>query len=153
MQSTVVMFARKPMPRSPFRRARRTRHGLLARLRDDITIMRTIGFDHATIGEALRISAEDARALSPKTNKPSAPHRLKRHAIDALLHGRHARLGGKTVAMRAKNLMKIAAAYSWEELLEEPGVGNVTATEIQLWLEARGVSLRTAPSPVSISAD
>ena len=48
--------------------------------------------------------------------------------------------------MRAKNLVKIASAYSLQELLEEPGVGAVTATEIQLWLEVRGSHLRSQVS-------
>jgi hypothetical protein len=44
----------------------------------------------------------------------------------------------------------IATAYTWEELLSEPGVGSVTANQIVLWLEERGDSLR--PSPASNAA-
>lgn len=42
---------------------------------------------------------------------------------------------------RAKRLIKIASAYTREELLMEPSVGRVTAIEIELWLEKRGWSL------------
>jgi hypothetical protein len=34
--------------------------------------------------------------------------------------GRHAYIGGGTILTRAKNLVTIAFAYSWGELLEEP---------------------------------
>lgn len=142
MQVNVVMLARKPHSRSGAMPVRRTRRGLLARLRDEIIILRTIDFDHASIGKTLRISPEDARALSPKSNQRIETQRLKRHAINALLKGRHADVGGKTTPTRAKNLLNIASAYSWNELLEEPGVGVVTAIEMQLWLEERGRSLR-----------
>lgn len=145
MQSTVVMFARKPLPGAPHRRpSRRTRRHLLARLRDDIAIMRTIKIDFATIARRLSISPEDARALSPKAYTPPATPRLTRHAIKALLNGKHAKVGGKTIPTRAKNLIKIASAYTYEELLDEPGIGAATATEIQLWLEERGASLQPA---------
>lgn len=142
MQSTVLMYARKPLPHPAFQPTRRTRRSLLAQLRDHIEIMRMIGFDHVTIGRTLRITPDDVRALSPRMNQQNATRRLKRHAIDALLDGKHADLGGTTCARRAKNLLKIAVAYTWEELLQEPGVGTVTATEIRLWLEERGATLR-----------
>jgi hypothetical protein len=147
MQSTVVMFARKPQSRPASQPARRTRRNLLARLRDDILIMRTIGFDQASIGEALKISPKDVRALSRKAHKQVASRNLTPHAIEALLMGCYGHLGGKTIATRAKNLGKIASAYSLQELLEEPGVGAVTAMEIQLWLEERGYALRDEDSP------
>jgi hypothetical protein len=144
MQGAVVMFARKPLPRPASRRpARRSRRSFLARLRDDIAIMRMIKLDLVTIARRLGISPEDARDLSPKFNKPAAMPRLTRHAIKALLNGRHAHLGGKAIATRAKNLIRIASAYSFEELLEEPGIGSATATEIHLWIEERGAGLRT----------
>ncbi len=142
MQSTVVMFARKPLPRPLLQPMRRTTRGLLARLRDQIAILHMIDFDHAAIGETLRISLEDARALSPKINNSDATRRLTRHAVKALLRGRHARVGGRTLPTRAKNLLRIVSAYSWDELLAEPGIGSATAAEIQLWLEERGASLR-----------
>lgn len=74
MQNAVVMFARKPLPRPVLQPLRRTRRSPLARLRDQIAILRMIDFDHAAIGRTLRISQEDVCALSPKTNK-SAPYR------------------------------------------------------------------------------
>lgn len=142
MHGTILALARKPLSQPVSRSTPRTRCSLLARLRDEIAILRTIRFDHASIGKTLRISPEDACALSPKTNKPDRARRLKRHAINALLNGRHAAVGGKSLPTRAKNLLKIASTYSLDELLEEPGVGAVTAVEIQLWLEERGASLR-----------
>lgn len=141
MQSAVVMFARKSLAR-PLLQLRRPRRSLLGRLRDQIAILRMINIDHATIGRTLRITVEDVRALSPKINQPATERRLTRHAIRALVKGRHAHVGGRTIPIRAKNLNKIAAAYTFEELLEEPGIGNATATEIRLWLEEHGSHLR-----------
>jgi hypothetical protein len=66
---------------------------------------------------------------------------LSGRAVKALLKGRYAHVGGRTVGNRAKRLIKIASAYTREELLMEPSVGMVTAIEIELWLEARGCSL------------
>lgn len=80
--------------------------------------------------------------MNSKANSNSTPQRLRRQAIDALLKGQHANVGGKTTAARAKHLLKIAVAYSWEELLREPGIGPVIAKEIQLWLTEQGASLR-----------
>jgi len=69
-------------------------------------------------------------------------HQLSRRAINALLYGRHASVGGKTISRRSRNLTKIAVAYSRDELLAEHGVGTTVGAEIQLWLEAQGLSLR-----------
>jgi hypothetical protein len=80
--------------------------------------------------------------MSHKTNKRKFAPRLTRHAIKALLNGRHAHIGGRTIPLRAKNLLKIAVAYTYEELLKEPGVGAVAAAEIQHWLEELGAALR-----------
>jgi hypothetical protein len=51
-------------------------------------------------------------------------------------------MGGRTIPIRAKNLITIASAYSWDELLDEPHIGPATATEIQRWLEEHGSILR-----------
>lgn len=67
---------------------------------------------------------------------------MRRRAIHALLNGRYAALGGYTLGDRAKNLVKIVTAYSLAELLEEPGIGAVAATEIQVWLKEQGHELR-----------
>lgn len=147
MQSAVVMFARKPLAR-PLLWPRRS---LLARLRDQIAILRTINIDHATIGKTLRITVEDVRALSPKINQPATQRRLTRHAVRALVAGRYANVGGRTIPIRAKNLVIIASAYSWGELIEEPGIGPATATEIQLWLEERGSALRDDASRLRLA--
>lgn len=142
MQSTVVMFDRKPEPRSLPQSPQRPRRTLLARFRDQIAILRMIDLDYTTIGKTLRISEEDVRALSPKINQPATARKLTRRAIRALVKGRYARIGGQTIPARAKNLAKIVASYTYEELIDEPGIGNATATQIQLWLEERGSHLR-----------
>jgi DNA uptake protein ComE-like DNA-binding protein len=69
---------------------------------------------------------------------------INRLAINALVRGRHAKIGGHSRASRAKHLLKIASAYSWEELLSEPGIGPVTAAKIKAWVEAQGASLLEA---------
>lgn len=144
MQNAIAMFARGHPPQPALLPMRRATRSILARLRDNIAILRTIGFDHATIAQTLAISEEESRVLSPKIYKPAATPRLTRHAIKALLNGRHAHIGGKAIPTRARNLLKIAAAYSWDELLEERGIGVSTAAEIQLWLEERGAALRVS---------
>jgi hypothetical protein len=73
-----------------------------------------------------------------------APSRgLGRRAVNVLLHGRRATVGGRTVAQRAQRLAEIAAAYSRDELKAELGIGTATIQEIQLWLEQRGLSFRS----------
>jgi hypothetical protein len=69
--------------------------------------------------------------------------RLKRRALEPLLNGRHAHAGGRTLARRAKNIAAIASAYTREELLSEPGIGHITALEIEYWLQAQGKALRS----------
>jgi hypothetical protein len=78
---------------------------------------------------------EDRLLLLPK---------LTRRALNALLRGRHAHLAGRTRAARAKRLPEIACAYAREELAAEKGVGAATVTEIELWLWARGLRLRSS---------
>jgi hypothetical protein len=116
---------------------------LLAQLGGDIRIIGTKPNGIMMVRRS-RISPDDAQASKPKINNPAHAARLTRQAIKALLKGKHAHLGGKSVPTRAKNLLRIAAAYTYEELFEEPGIGNVTAAEIRLWIEERGVSLRAS---------
>jgi hypothetical protein len=93
MQSAIVMFSRKPRSIRTLQSSRRPRRNLLTRLREQISILRLLDFDHATIGKTLRISEEDVRALSPKINQAATTRQLTRHAIRALVNGRHARIG------------------------------------------------------------
>jgi hypothetical protein len=67
---------------------------------------------------------------------------LSRRAISGLLKGSHKKVGGNTLLKRAKNMAVIATSYSIVELLDEPGIGLTTATEIQFWLSDRGLVLR-----------
>ena len=72
------------------------------------------------------------------------PPKLTRRALNALLRGRHAYLGGRTLSARARRLPEIACAYARDELAAERGVGAATVTEIELWLWARGLRLRSS---------
>jgi len=67
---------------------------------------------------------------------------LSRRALQILLNGRFARIGGVTHRERARRLTTIASAYSRAELLNEHGVGAVTAREIELWLKEQGLDFR-----------
>lgn len=143
------LFLREPKPRSVVQFGQpKTRSVFLARLRDEIAILSTMGFEPHAIARTLGIMEEDVRALGPKTRRKIMSKDLTRRAVHALLHGRYARLGGRTLPGRAKHLAAIARAYTREELLCEPGIGSVTASEIEIWLEARGLRLR--PSEASV---
>ncbi|OJU26470.1 MAG: hypothetical protein BGN91_01575 [Nitrobacter sp. 62-13] len=131
---------RKPKPQP--RRNDYNRRRFLAWLRDEVTVLRALGMDHRRIAAQLDIEEHDVRAFCPKPSEKSPSRNLPRRAIDVLLHGRHASLGGRTVAKRSRHLVEIASAYTWDELLSEPGVGTVTANQIRLWLEERGASLK-----------
>jgi hypothetical protein len=121
------------------------RRRFLSWLRDEVAILRAVGLDYGEIAAALDIEEHDVRAFCPKPREKILRRILPRRAVETLLHGRYASLGGRTVARRTQRLMEIASAYTWEELLSEPGVGTVTASEIRLWLEERGCSLRPSP--------
>ena len=131
---------RKPKPQP--RRNDYNRRRFLAWLRDEVTVLRALGMDHRRIAAQLDIEEHDVRAFCPKPSEKSPSRNLPRRAIDVLQHGRHASLGGRTVAKRSRHLVEIASAYTWDELLSEPGVGTVTANQIRLWLEERGASLK-----------
>lgn len=130
-----------------FRPVRHTRKNFLAQIREEVTVLHTLGFDHDAIAREVRITPDDARLLCPTIREKSSRRNLSRRALNALLHGKHAEIGGKTLAKRAKHLVEIARAYSADELSAEPGVGSVTAMEIRYWLEQRGLSLRGDERP------
>ncbi|WP_319798500.1 hypothetical protein [Nitrobacter sp.] len=134
-----------PLPKRstlPSRRSDYNRRRFLAWLRDEVAVLRALGMDHRRIAAQLDIEEHDVRAFCPNPSENSSRRKLPRRAVEALLHGRHASLGGRTVARRSQRLVEIVSAYTWEELMAEPGVGTVTASEIRLWLEERGASLR-----------
>lgn len=130
----------KPSPR----RSEYNRRRFLAWLRDEVAVLRAVGLDHGQIATLLDIEEHDVRAFCPKPREKILRRNLPHRAVEALLHGRYASLGGRTVARRTRRLVEIASAYSWDELLSEPGVGTVTASEIRFWLEERGASLRSS---------
>lgn len=104
-------------------------------------MLRALGMDQRRIVAQLDIEEHDVRVFSPQPKEKTLRRNLSHRALDALLHGRHASIGGRTVSKRSRRLFEIASAYTWEELLSEPGVGTVTASEIKFWLEERGASL------------
>lgn len=137
-----VQPAALPKRRPPPRQREYNRRRFLAWLRDEVAILRAIGLDHRRIAAAPDIEEHDVRAFCLKPSEKAPCRNLPRRAIEALLRGRHAYVGGRTVAKRGQHLVEIASAYTWEELLSEPGIGTVAASEIKFWLEERGASLR-----------
>jgi len=109
-----------------------------------MAVLRAVGLGVREIAERLDIEEHDVRVFSPKPQENVLRRRLSRRALNALLQGRHASIGGRTVAKRSRHLVEIASAYTWDELLSEPGVGSVTANQIRLWLEERRSHLRNA---------
>jgi hypothetical protein len=137
-----------PLPDAPRRavatpyRQKENRRRFLAQLRDDVAILHTVGLGDSEIASILDIEEYDVRAFCPKPREKILRRTLPRRAVETLLHGRYASFGGKTVARRTQRLVEIASAYTWDELLSETGIGTVAASEIKLWLEERGASLR-----------
>ena len=129
-------------PRSTLRESNYNRRRFLAWLHDEVAVLRALGMDHRRIAAQLDIAEHDVRAFCPKPKEKILRRHLPRRAVEALLHGRHASIGGRTVAKRSRYLVEIASAYTWNELMSESGVGTVTASEIRLWLEERGAALR-----------
>lgn len=133
---------RKSLSFSTFSVGRYSRRMFLDRLCEEISVLAAIGYDRTKIAQTLGILEEDVLALGPNRRGRTMRRDLSRRAVNALVCGRHARLGGRTIGNRAKRLVEIASAYTREELLTESGVGSVTATEIEFWLQARGLTLQ-----------
>ncbi|MFD2252558.1 putative transcriptional regulator [Pseudochelatococcus lubricantis] len=134
-------------------RVRLVRRRMLINLRKQVIKLHDAGYSISAIAHTLGISPRDVRAFCPKPSKEilsvnrveevaDERTKLTNRAIKTLLRGRHSALGGSTDEARARALPKIAAAYTMAELLEEPGIGHSTATQIELWLEHLGLHLR-----------
>jgi hypothetical protein len=80
--------------------------------------------------------------LDPGKNT-TAPARLPQNLVRILISGRHAKAGGKTSRERAANLARIAANYSRDELIAEPGLGPASVANIESWLIDQGLRFRT----------
>jgi hypothetical protein len=131
-----------------------TPKSFLTLIRQEATVLHEMGYDHKSIAQILRTTIKDARLLCPAVQEKPLKHSsspedrsmpnasLSRRAVNALLRGQHAAIGGRTLAQRARRLVDIAAAYTLDELMRESGVGPVTAVEVLRWLEARGRTMR-----------
>ncbi len=141
MLAPTTLRLKRQVPRE-YRPASRSRGTILTKLRQEVMVLQVIGCEHAAVARVPHISEEDVSALSNQRRRQEFPSRLTRRAVNALLHGRYAPIGGRTVPQRARHLAEIASAYSGKELLTEPGVGQVTALEIERWLESKGLTFR-----------
>lgn len=108
---------------------------------------------YAEIGAAIGLSAIDARDIVRRfeskrklEKRLAALADLPERAVLNLVTGRYGPSHGADIRSRLERLRDIAQAYTWEELLEEEGIGRTTATVIRLWLEVQGLSLRTRPT-------
>lgn len=141
MEAQTETSARKRRTVSP-RGERILRRHVLAELRREVARLHGIGQSTIAIGRDLGISSRDVQAFLPREKSAKVKIGLPDRAITALIRGRYAGFGGETDAARVRNLARIAACYTREELLAEPGVGIVTALRIEHWLEGRGLHLQ-----------
>lgn len=142
MQDKRVALMSAPAKKGSFLPRGETRRSLFAKMREEVEILHAFGLKHLDIAAVLEITMEDARALCPSTRGRPLTRVLSRRALTALLRGRHAAVGGQTLAERAQHLTKIASAYTEQELANEPRIGAVTVMEIALWLNDKGLSFR-----------
>lgn len=133
--------AKKPLHRDN-RLGRQSTRSMLADVREKVMILRTMNFPWTDIASILGITVEDARDLGKFRQRSMHGYRLTWRVLNILLNGKHAEIAGGTIGQRACRLDEIAAAYSRDELLSEPGAGPSTLTDVQLWLESRGLAFR-----------
>lgn len=122
---------------------RKSKRAVLASLREQVMILRTMEYSWEGVASMLRIAVEDARDLGKHRHR-TYTYRLTWRSINVLLNGKYAAIGGRTMAQRVRRIADIAEAYSVDELLAEPGIGPSTMIDVQLWLEARGSAFRTS---------
>lgn len=107
-------------PRSPPRESNYNRRQFLAWLRDEVAVLRAVGLCVREIAARLDIEEHDVRAFCSKPKEKILRRNLPRRAVEALLHGRYASLGGRTVAKRSRHLIEIASAYTWTSSCPNP---------------------------------
>lgn len=153
MESLTQSAAQRPRTGAASRRHQLVRRRMLASLRREVGRLHDAGYSTSAIAQILGISSRDARAFCPTPSvditrveriraEAGLRQTLSGRAIKCLLQGKYAALGGATDEARSRALPRIASAYTMAELLEEPGIGYSTATQIEQWLEHLGLNLR-----------
>ncbi len=129
----------------------------LGEARQRASQLRDRGMTYVEIGAVLGVPAIRARDLCRQYDRyselsPSGSRwmELSMRAVMALLTGKHAKRVGGNADDRIARLLEIAAAYTARELVRQEGVGASTATEIETWVQSKGISLRR--SGVSVSS-
>lgn len=120
--------ARKPLALT-FAAARHTRGSFLTNLLGEVAVLHTISLDYV--------------AFCPSVMEKTTKRHLSRCTLNVLCYGHHVGIVGKTIDKRAKHHVAIAFAYTPDELFSESRISQITMTEIPLWLEERGASLRS----------
>jgi len=128
-------------------------------LRERAARLRAKGLSYAAIGEQLGISPIRARDIALQYQKESERRRaqegpaLPRRAVSSLLLGRYAHRVSRLVPEGAMRMAVIAAAYTWDDLLAEPGIGPKSAKLIHGWLQLQGLDFRKPGQPVAAAIE
>lgn len=157
METTPEVTKRKRKAAGLSLRQRRARRQMLSFLREEVRQLHEAGLPPSMIARKLGIATWDARAFRPgpaerlRIVRAPGQHgpwdRLTDRVVRTLTTGRHAAIGGDSDAERVQALARIAAAYTVDELLEEPGIGQATTLRIELFLERHGLSFRKEDEP------
>lgn len=129
-------------------------------LRERAARLRAKGLSYAAVGEQLGISAIRARDIALQYQKELELRRaqqnrltIPRRAVSSLLLGRYAHLVSRLIPDGDMRAAVIAAAYTWDELLAEAGIGPKSAKLIHGWLQAQGLDLRKAGQRVGAAIE
>lgn len=128
----------------------------LGELRQQAAVLRDHGLSYARIGAAMNVPAIRARDLCRQFDRYArlGPAEicwmeLSGRAVMALAAGKYAARVGSEMVDRIARLVEIAAAYSRQDLMDEQEVGVATVTEIEVWLQSKGLGLRRRTTPVA----